>query len=39
MLTLNLEVEVSAERIVQIKLPDSVRPGKHQLLVSNILKE
>jgi len=33
MLTLNINYEVRADRIVTIRLPDTVRPGRHELVI------
>lgn len=33
MLTLNIDYDVLADRLVTIKLPEEVRPGRHELLI------
>lgn len=33
MLTLNIDYEVLPDRVVTIKLPESVRPGRHELVI------
>ena len=33
MLTLNINCEVMPDRIVTFKLPETVRPGRHELVV------
>ena len=33
MLSITLECEVSANRTLTLQLPESVQPGKHELLV------
>lgn len=33
MLTLNIDCEVMPDRVVTFKLPESVRPGRHELVV------
>jgi hypothetical protein len=33
MLTLNIDYEVLLDRVVTIKLPESVRPGRHELVI------
>jgi len=37
MLTLNIDCEVQLDRVVTFKLPETVRPGQHELVV--ILEE
>ena len=33
MLTLNIDCEVMPDRVVTFKLPETVRPGRHELVV------
>lgn len=33
MLTLNIDYEVLPDRLVTIKLPEEVRPGRHELVI------
>ncbi len=33
MLTLNIDYEVLPDRLVTIKLPETVRPGRHELVI------
>ena len=33
MLTLNINCEVMPDRVVTFKLPETVRPGRHELVV------
>jgi hypothetical protein len=33
MLTLNIDYEVLPDRVITIKLPESVRPGRHELVI------
>lgn len=33
MLTLNINYEVQADRVVTIRLPDTVHPGQHELVI------
>lgn len=33
MLTLNIDCEVLPDRVVTFKLPETVRPGRHELIV------
>lgn len=33
MLTLNIDCEVTPDRIVTFKLPETVRPGRHELVI------
>lgn len=33
MLTLNIDCEVMSDRMVTFKLPETVRPGRHELVV------
>ena len=33
MLTLNIDCEVKLDRVVTFKLPETVRPGRHELVV------
>lgn len=33
MLTLNINCEVTPDRVVTFKLPETVRPGRHELVI------